>query len=399
MQLKLKYLIAVFIVTISMVRAQTPNLFQINGTLTGMPDAELVLLSYSNLGKKMTDTARISEGTYSFMGSIYAPQVFTISVKYKPSAKQGVMPSDKAELYLTDGIINISSANTFNNMELSGEGTIWNKDYWALTRQIKLNGDSIGNLMYKFRMPSQRVANYEKAVAAGEQPPYSHANYVRDSTTLSFINDEVPALKQRLIHHVMIPYIRKNPNSPVTHTALGVVASSMEYNLTQSAFDLLSPEIKNSYPLQQFAKMLERTAKTGEGIVAPDITLPNEQGKLVSLSSLQGKYVLVDFWASWCSPCRGTIPMLKEIYEKYKDKGFEILSVSIDKNGQQWKTALEEEKMPWYQVLDEKHEIGKLYQVSSIPRCYLIDKDGTIISRNVEVFRLEKMLEKLIEKK
>lgn len=124
------------------------------------------------------------------------------------------------------------------------------------------------------------------------------------------------------------------------------------------------------------SKMLEN------GKPAPLFSYADPKGAKVSLASYKGKYVLIDFWASWCGPCRSAIPKVKELYEKYKDKGFDVLSVSIDQDRQAWLKAVKEESMPWAQVLSE--DIRKTqtdYMFSGIPTLYLIDDKGNIAEK------------------
>ena len=118
------------------------------------------------------------------------------------------------------------------------------------------------------------------------------------------------------------------------------------------------------------------------GNLAPLFSYPSPEGKNIELASFRGKYVLIDFWASWCGPCRMSVPNVKKQWELYKDKGLEVLSVSIDHDKKAWHKALEEEKMPWPQVLSP--DIDKTmteYMFSGIPTLYLLDREGRIVEK------------------
>lgn len=141
-----------------------------------------------------------------------------------------------------------------------------------------------------------------------------------------------------------------------------------------------------------FSWKRNETNAQGGTIVAPEITLVGVNGKTVSLSKLKGKMVLVDFWASWCGPCRKENPNVVEAYEKYKDakfsnaKGFEVYSVSLDRNEEAWKKAIKDDKLIWkYHGWDKEGIASKAYQVSSIPSGFLIDGKGNIIARGQEL--------------
>jgi peroxiredoxin len=122
--------------------------------------------------------------------------------------------------------------------------------------------------------------------------------------------------------------------------------------------------------------------KLKAGQPVPSISYPDDLGKLQGLEQYKGKYVLVDFWASWCGPCRQAIPRVKELYTQYKEKGLEVVSISIDTDKKAWRKAMEEEKMNWMQLLsDDKDKTMELFQFSGIPTMYMIDPQGNIITR------------------
>ncbi len=145
---------------------------------------------------------------------------------------------------------------------------------------------------------------------------------------------------------------------------------------------------------QQGVDRLNKASLT-VGSVAPEIVLPAPDGKEIALSSLRGKYVLLDFWASWCSPCRKENPTLVDNFKKYKRKGFRIYQVSLDKEKEKWTEAIKKDRLTWYHVSDLKHwksDVAKLYNVRSIPSNFLIDPDGKIVGINLRGDRLGEKL-------
>jgi thiol-disulfide isomerase/thioredoxin len=133
------------------------------------------------------------------------------------------------------------------------------------------------------------------------------------------------------------------------------------------------------------------------GVTAPEIQLTNLKGTSVKLSSLKGKVVLIDFWASWCGPCRETIPSLKKLYSKYKSKGFEIYGISLDDKQQNWKRAVDYYKMDWTQVNDADGAVATKWKVNYIPSTFLLNKDGKIVAVNADEKELASLVAKMID--
>lgn len=159
-----------------------------------------------------------------------------------------------------------------------------------------------------------------------------------------------------------------------------------KYDKAMKMLDLLIAR----YPWLTEAKQLKETIITNKaqamrlktGQPMPSVKYPDANGQLAGLEKYKGKYLLVDFWASWCGPCRQAIPKVKELYAAYKDKGFEVVSISIDTDKNAWKKAMKEEEMPWEQMLsDDKDKTMEQFQFSGIPTMYLVDSEGKIMER------------------
>ena len=144
-----------------------------------------------------------------------------------------------------------------------------------------------------------------------------------------------------------------------------------------------------------------RQAQTGIGAIAPEIALPNPEGDTVKLSSTRGQYVLLDFWAAWCPPCRTENPNLVELYKKYNPKGFEIFQVSLDQTREAWLNGIREDKLgDWIHVSDLQYwssSVVPLYGLESIPANYLLDTDGRIMASNLRGEALTKKLAEIFE--
>jgi thiol-disulfide isomerase/thioredoxin len=150
-----------------------------------------------------------------------------------------------------------------------------------------------------------------------------------------------------------------------------------------------------------FFLFITATAQPRQGQLADEIALPTISGDTISLSSLKGKIVLLDFWASWCGPCRSANKEFIKLYPKYKAKGFEILSVSLDDDMNKWKSAIKKDKITWLQVNDAGGWDAKTavkWRIDAIPTTFLIDKDGTLLAMDMDAKQLDKALKQLLEK-
>lgn len=177
--------------------------------------------------------------------------------------------------------------------------------------------------------------------------------------------------------------IRKNP---YMLSNLSII-SFLPIDSYIDVYQMLDTSLQSAYPnnafVEDFHNLLQKTLVLREGSVITNIVLTDENGKMQSLESLRGKTVLVDFWASWCRPCRMEIPNFKKLYDAYHQYGFEIYSVSVDNDASAWKKALSQEQMPWTNVRDDRKVYSNMFNVSSIPFTILIDKEGKVIAKGL----------------
>ena len=147
-------------------------------------------------------------------------------------------------------------------------------------------------------------------------------------------------------------------------------------------------EFKSNSYFINFENKLKKIKSVSVGSIAPEIILDDINGNPISLSSLRGKYVLLDFWAAWCRPCREENPNILENYNKFKDQGFEVYQVSLDRNKEDWSRGIEQDNLPWINVSDLKYyqsDAAVLYNINKIPSAFLLDPNGTIIAKNIEL--------------
>lgn len=190
--------------------------------------------------------------------------------------------------------------------------------------------------------------------------------------------------------------------------SLGLITLLQQNNLLDrdKYFDVYikaADKFKKEWPDYKYGKdfvaYVDKMKVTAVGQVAPEIELPNPEGQVVKLSSLRGKYVLIDFWAKWCGPCRRENPNVVLAYNKFKDKGFEVFGVSLDRNKEDWLQAIAEDGLTWTHVSDLKYFESKAatdYNISAIPFSILLDKEGQIIAKNLRGAALDKKLEEVM---
>jgi peroxiredoxin len=228
------------------------------------------------------------------------------------------------------------------------------------------------------------------------QQEYAKPDINKDSVgqVFSFVNLQ--------LNNIFKKFITSNKNSNMSSYMLYDVANrnrNIKPEELLELYNILGDKGKTTHFGKLMNQQMVKTNAMEMGNEAPDFTLKDRNGKAYNLNKLRGKYVLLDFWASWCGPCVKEIPNLKKAYAQYKNKGFEIMSVSIDQKSDQWKKALDKYEMPWINVIDNEDPAQKisqnLYYVPSIPRTVLLDKTGKVIGKDFRGNALEQKLGEL----
>jgi peroxiredoxin len=200
----------------------------------------------------------------------------------------------------------------------------------------------------------------------------------------------------------LLKYVKQNPASYASVGALSAWAGTkIDFALVEPIYQKLSPTVRNTISGKELAKRIAQAHFTVVGAMAPIFTQNDPDGKPVSLTDFRGKYVLLDFWASWCAPCRAENPNYVKAYKQYKDKGFTLLSVSLDRPDARaaWVAAIKTDGLEWPQVSDLKYwrnDVARLYDIRSVPSNFLIDPTGKVIAIDLRGEALQLKLKEIL---
>ena len=217
-------------------------------------------------------------------------------------------------------------------------------------------------------------------------------------------NDAIKDIQQRAIeieaaHAERVKQtIRDMDGSFASLAAIGMINPRKDFQFLDSLMAGLDNKYPNMKTIISLRQQLDELRVLSVGQPAPEIALPNPDGEIVRLSDLKGKYVLIDFWAAWCKPCRDENPNIVRLYHQYKDNGFEVFGVSLDRTKEAWVEAIEDDGLVWTQVSDLKYfnsEAAATYQINAIPATYMIDPDGNILAKDLRGAGLENKLKEL----
>ncbi|MBS1495522.1 MAG: AhpC/TSA family protein [Bacteroidetes bacterium] len=338
----------------------TDSSFTVKGHFTSLKKGKLYLTVFGENGPKV-DSSNIINGKFSFKGFASIPKTAYLST----INLDGQRTENYLSFYLEPAKILLSgTGDSLPLVKVSGSKL--NEDDARLKKQLKsveIWDESFGK--------AYEVALKDKNKAAMD--------------SLDGVETKITETRRKIVGE----FVKQNPSS-----LRGAMAILQNFGYYAEASDVeplylsLNDKVKNSKQGKDIKKMLEAYKKVAVGQIIPDITQYDTTGKAISLSSLRGKYVMVDFWASWCGPCRRENPNIVNAYSQYHDKGFEIFGVSYDneKGKEKWKKAIINDKLTWYQVSDLKgwgNQTSDEFYIKAIPSNMLIDKDGKIIAKNL----------------
>ncbi len=373
-------LIVTLVYSCAKTEALPPDTYEITVTAKGVMNG---LRSYiKNIDEKrnetILDTAIVMNEVFTFTGNINNPAIRVLTI----NGVNGILP-----FVLESGKISIEiDKDNLSNSKIIGSSN--NNDY----NLYKTNYFERANTISKIKEQVQTARNENNL------------------TLLNELRGKSKSLKLELNNYAFT-FIEEHPDSDLSLLLLEtqIIGYNQDIEKLKNSLDVLLKVINRSAAnkligrkIDAFISLKSAQENLNIGKVAPNFSAPSPEGKIIALNHIKGKATIIDFWASWCKPCRRENPNVVRVYEKYHDKGLEIISVSLDKNGQKerWLKAIKDDNMNWHHVSNLKfwnEPVARQYNINSIPATFILDKDGVIVAKKLRGDALEQKIAELLD--
>ena len=318
---------------------------------------------------KYADTTQVAQGKFVFSGDAREADVNFIFIEGMAQNAAFILEEGKIEMQLSKDSIDKAIV----------KGTPSNIDLMRYKKDTKSYADALNDIVQEIQQ----------------------ANALGDNILAQDLQEQYKATQQKLTDYER-NYIQENLDSYVSSLILERFISQKVITQSEAKplFSNFTARIRTSRSGKNVLSLLSRPYNaTAIGEIAPDFTAPNPEGQLLSLKDLKGKVTIIDFWASWCRPCRVENPNLVRLYKRMHDKGLEVIGVSLDKSKSSWLRAIEDDGLVWNHVSNLKYwqdPIAKLYSVRGIPAAFVLDKEGKIVAKNLRGRQLDAKIEELL---
>lgn len=367
--MKKSFMLLLVALVFSACTTQHPEGFEIKGNLTNANRQTIYMEELTSTAVMIKDTVKIDKnGEFTFTGQI--PEIGFYRLRLAQNNFINIILDKHDKIQIT-----ADAKNLYYTYKIEGsENNLLLYQLNDYLKKFNFKIDSLRRVLQSFQF-SPKIDSVNNALTA---------EYNR--TMLNKIN-------------FIKTFIDNNFNSFVALAAIEQLDPKNDFSYYIKVDKALYTAYPNSIHVKSFHTKVSQLAQLSPGTEAPDITLNDPGGVPISLSSFRGKVVLIDFWASWCKPCRIENPNVVRLYNKYHDKGFEIYGVSLDRNKTAWVKAINDDGLTWIHVSDLgfwNSPVVKLYDINSIPQTYLVDENGIIIAKGLRGEALERKLEEIL---
>ncbi len=333
--------------------------YSLTGTVKGMQDGKIILEKQDDAEAVAVDTAIIENGKFKFEGKIAEPAIYALVLEGSQARSFVILENGKINIEINkDSMFLNKITGTYNNEQL----TEYNAEGMKIQKKLKefetVNGERM------------MMAQQNKDTAAIEElrSGYGKIQSEMESSTLKYVEGH----PKSYVSLLLIESMMVNPAADAAKT--------------KSLYDALDSSLKNSTKGKKIATAMTTSTGVAVGSPAPDFSAPNPEGKMVSLKESLGKVTIIDFWASWCGPCRQANPSLVALYKEFHDQGLNIIGVSLDKSADKWKEGIAADGLPWTQISNLKFwddPIAATYNVKSIPNMFVLDANGIVVAKDL----------------
>ena len=357
-----KLLLSIVAASMTLAACNAQSGYKVTGTVEGMPDGKAIIATVNGSSLDTLAKADVKNGSFEFTGNVSEPTGAYIMV----IGQRGAIP------------FMLENANITVNAGQAGLTVTGSEGQKIYDQFMAINTTTQQEAM-KLQQEYQ-AANGDQAKMQAVQEAYAK------------LMTDAQAKETELI--------KANPDSYVSTFVIVSGMGQMEYEQLKERYNLLGEKAKASAQGKAIAAQIAKLESTAIGQIAPNFTITTPEGESISLYDIKGKVKLIDFWASWCGPCRGENPHVVEIYKEYHPKGLEIFGVSLDNNKEAWVKAIADDGLVWKHGSDLKgwqSAPAQLYSVSGIPHTVLLDENNNIIAKNLRGDELKQKIAELLK--